>query len=154
MRWLPVLALVSMTMSATAHAGLLPDGGVTAQDVASVLRAKGYQADITTDKEGDPLVRSNSSGAKFGVFFYECKGKPRCKSIQFSAGFNEPGLDPAKIADWNRRNRFGRAWIDKDGDPFVEMDVDVEHGATVEALANDLDRWVSVMGAFMRYLGR
>ena len=146
------IALLYSTTGASAAP--LPDGGVTAPEVARVLQSKGFQAEVTTDKQGDPLVRSSSGGSKFGVYFYECKGQQRCPSIQFSAGFAGTGITAAKVAEWNHSNRFGRAYQDKDNDPWVEMDVDVEHGAHTEALANDLERWIAVMGAFMRYIGR
>ena len=145
---------VALVQASVASAAPLPDGGVTAQDVARVLQSKGFQAEVTTDKQGDPLVRSNSGGAKFGVYFYECKGRQRCPSIQFSAGFASTGITPQKVAEWNRSKRFGRVYLDKEDDPWVEMDIDVEHGANTEAVANDLDRWTSVMGEFMRYIGR
>jgi len=154
MRVFLVAAVLGVAAMRMACAALLPDGGVTAQDVARVLQAKGFQAEITTDKQGDPLVRSNSGGAKFAVYFYECGGKARCTSIQFSAGFSGTGLTPDKVADWNRTKRFGRVYLDKDRDPWIEMDVDLERGATTEAIVNELERRTSVMGSFMRYIGR
>jgi hypothetical protein len=32
-------------------------------------------------------------------------------------------------------------------------DVDVEHGATTEAIANDMERWVTVLAEFTKYIG-
>jgi len=144
---------IALLHTTGASAAPLPDGGVTAPEVARVLQSKGFQAEVTTDKRGEPLVQSSSGGAKFGVYFYECKGQ-RCSSIQFSSGFSGTGITAAKIAEWNRTKRFGRAYQDDEKDPWVEMDVDVEHGANTDALANDLDRWIAVMGEFMRYIGR
>jgi hypothetical protein len=34
------------------------------------------------------------------------------------------------------------------------MDMDMEHGATTEAMTNDLDRWVVVMNEFRKFIGR
>jgi hypothetical protein len=156
MRGFKIAAILATTLvqAPLALAAPLPDGGVTAAEIARILQSKGFQAEIGTDKQGDPLVRSTSGGAKFGVYFYECHDQPRCESIQFSAGFTKTGVGADKVAEWNRTKRFGRAYMDSEADPWVEMDVDVEHGATTEAIANDLDRWVHVMGEFMRYIGR
>ena len=75
-------------------------------------------------------------------------------SIQFSAGFSVKNVTPAKIAQWNRTKRFGRAYLDDDFEPWVEMDMDLEHGGTTEALANNLDRWVGVIGEFNKYINK
>ncbi|HEY4168655.1 MAG TPA: YbjN domain-containing protein [Reyranella sp.] len=79
--------LLGSSVGVSAWAGPLPDGGVTREEVAAVLKA----------------------------------------------GFSKKGVAPQRILDWNRDKRFGRAYLDKVGDPWVEMDVDVEHGATTEA---------------------
>ncbi len=135
----------------SAVAGPLPDGGVTAQEVAGVMRSMKLPVEMTTDKEGDPLIRTTSGGRKFGVYFYQCGKTPRCGSIQFSAGFEGVSAgQAAKVADWNRTKRFGRAYIDG-GTLYVEMDMDVEHGANTEALANNFERWVAVLEQFPKY---
>ncbi len=146
------ITCVLVSLAPAAFAGVLPDGGVTAEEVADVLRGKGFQAQIATDKEGDPLVRSSAGGVRFGVYFYGCNHQPRCKSIQFSAGIKTKGVAQAKMTEWNRTKRFGRAYIDDESDPWLNMDMDVEHGATTEALANDLERWSSVLGIFTKFI--
>jgi Putative bacterial sensory transduction regulator len=138
---------------ASALAAPLPDGGVTAPEVANVLQRAGYKAEVSTDKYGDPLIRSASSGVGFSVYFYTCHKTPRCTGIQFYAGFKKPGIAETQVSEWNRTTRFGKAYLDKDGDPNLEMDMDVEHGATSEAIANDLDRWVAVLAAFTKHIG-
>jgi hypothetical protein len=138
---------------AVGQAAPLPDGGVTSAEVAAILQRAGYKAEITKDQYGDPLVRSASSGVNFSVYFYTCQKTPRCTSIQFYAGFQKPGISDNRVAEWNRTTRFGKAYLDKDGDPRLEMDMDVQHGATTEAIANDLDRWVAVLAAFTKNIG-
>ena len=137
---------------ASAWAGLLPDGGLTAQDVASVLQADGLAVNIDKDRDGDPRVTTTYEGAKFSVYFYNCRGTPRCESIQFTAGFSGTGMTPARVADWNRTKRFGRVYLDRDNDPWVEMDIEVTHGVTTEALASNLNRWKLVLRTFRDYM--
>jgi len=151
MRWYHITAVL-LALAPAALAEPLPDGGVTAQEVAKVMVGKDFAAEIATDKDGDPLIRSSVKDVKFGVFFYGCNGKARCDSIQFSVGFSVKGVSPSRIAKWNRTRRFGRASLDDDSEPWVEMDMDLEHGATTEALANDLDRWVGVLTEFSKYI--
>lgn len=145
------LVLAAAVMwSGAAMAGALPEGGVTAGEVADVMRAMKLAVDRTTDSKGQPLILSAISGRKFGVYFYQCEGG-RCGSIQFSAGFEGAASVPmVKVMEWNRTKRFGRAFVDG-GTLFVEMDMDVERGATTEALANNLERWEAVVAQFPKF---
>ena len=54
---------------------------------------------------------------------------PDYPSIQLHAGFKAEA-DPDAINAWNRDNRFGRAFLDTDGDPILQYDLDLEGGAT------------------------
>jgi hypothetical protein len=143
--------LIGLGAAQGAAAAPLTDGGVTAQEVAAVLQAKGYRAEIGKDNDGDPKVHSGAQGVGFDIYFYGCHKGPRCSSIQFTAGFHvEGGMTLERINQWNRNNRFGRAYLDDVNDPFIEMDLDVEHGFTSEAVDNNVDTWDAVLGAFVR----
>lgn len=136
---------------ASTRAAPLADGGATADEVAAVLQAKGYAAQISKDSDGDPRIHSGAEGSAFNIFFYGCHKGPRCASIEFAAAYHvEGGMLLAQINAWNQKNRFGRAYLDKVNDPFIEMDLDMEHGYTSEAIANNLDTWDLVLGVFRR----
>jgi len=147
-------ALIAGVIAGPAAAAPLHDSGITAAELARSLRGAGFQLQQSTDRDGDPLLKSVYEGARFSVYFYECAGSPRCKSVQFAAGWAGRGLTAQQVADWNRTKRLGRSYLDREGDPWVEMDVDLEHGATTEAVANDIDRWVAVLRKFRKYIGR
>lgn len=133
---------------------------VTANDPQSVVRAlaaAGYKAEVKKDSTGDPLILSASSGSKFGVFFYNCANNANCATVQFHAAFDMPaGKAPSldKLNLWNRSQRFGRAYLDKEGDPAIEMDIDLDKGGMSQALFLDnLEFWVSVMAQFEKEIG-
>lgn len=129
----------------------LADGGVTADEVAAVLQAKGYQAKISKDHEGDPKIQSSTDGLSYEIYFYGCHKGPRCSSLQFSTAFHvDGGMTYERINAWNRGNRFGRAYLDDEKDPYIEMDLDVEHGFSTEAVDNNIDTWDAVVPAFVR----
>ena len=90
------VALLGFVTAAPVMARSLPDGGITSQELANILQEKGYKAQVTKDKDGDPMVRSASGGVDFLILYYECKGRQRCPSIQFYAGFKKKGITPAK----------------------------------------------------------
>ncbi len=154
MKVICVSAVAAALMLATpALAGPIPDGGVTAAEVAAVMLSKGFKAEITKDSDGDPMIISGVDGTTFRVLFYGCKPTKRCMAIQFASGFDlKTGLSLQQINNWNRNNRFGRGYLDDDMDPIVHMDVDLEHGATTEAVANVLATWSSVVPAFKAFM--
>ena len=133
---------------------------VTAKDPESIARAlvaSGYRAEMKKDGEGDPMIMSASSGTKFGVFFYNCTNHANCATVQFHAGFDtDPGKAPSleKINAWNRTQRFGRAYLDNEGDPVIEMDIDLDDGGMSQPLFLDnLEFWVSVLAQFEKEIG-
>jgi len=139
--------------AAPALAKPYPAGGVTAEDVAAVLRAKGLRAEITTDGAGDPLVKSASERVNWSVYFYNCKSG-RCASIQFSAGFDlDRGITYAKANEWNFTKRFSRAALDDEMDPYVRYDVDAEKGFSTEAMELAVDTWLLVLPGFVDFIG-
>ena len=123
--------------------------------VVSAMQAAGYQAKLVADKSGDPLIESGVAGKKFLVFFYNCTKNTDCRTIQFYTGFKPEkpvGLD--RINEWNKRQRFGRAYIDGEGDPVIEMDVDLDDGGLSPALFTDnLEFWESSIAAFQKHIG-
>ncbi|MDO8902804.1 MAG: YbjN domain-containing protein [Phenylobacterium sp.] len=153
MRGLWIVAGLALGLgTAQAQARPLPPGGVTAAEVIEVLQAKGYRGQADVDGVGDPMVRSATDGTNFVIYFYGCE-RERCTTIQFGVGFEmnrSPGL--AKINEWNREMRFGRAYLDSDMDPFVEMDVDLELGATTEQLQSVIGTWTALVPAFKEFI--
>ncbi|MFP5330445.1 MAG: YbjN domain-containing protein [Alphaproteobacteria bacterium] len=133
---------------------------VTAQDpqsVARALTAAGYKAELMKDSEGDPMIMSASSGTRFAVFFYNCSNNAKCATIQFHAAFNtDPGKAPSleQINAWNRTQRFGSAYLDGEGDPAIDMDIDLDDGGMSQALFHDnLEFWISVLADYEKAIG-
>ncbi|NOT41566.1 MAG: YbjN domain-containing protein [Alphaproteobacteria bacterium] len=108
---------------------------------------------LSKDADGDPKVTSKVGALHFQVYFYNCKNG-RCAEIQFSKGFDVPdGVTVEKLNEWNRDFRFGRAFADKENDPWVQMDVDLERGGTIESVANNLETWIVIVETFAETLG-
>jgi hypothetical protein len=142
-----------MALGSVARAAPI-EGGLTAREVADVLQAKGYKAEVTPDDTGDLKVKSAADQTNFTIFFYGCNHTRRCTSVTFQAGFHVDGGVPLeKVNAWNRDKRFLKTWLDKVNDPYIEMDVDAEHGFSSEALAENIDTWVSGLPEFKTYLG-
>lgn len=119
---------------------------VTASDPEGVMRAmqeEGYLATMGTDDLGDPKISSKVSESNFSVFFYGCNNGIECTSIQFSSGYDlDIPMNAKRINDWNRENRFGRAFVDDEGDPFIRMDIVLASaGNSAGSFSYNLDFW-------------
>ena len=131
---------------------------VRAQDPDSLVRAlqgAGYSARLGTDKVGDPMITSSASGTTFQIFFYNCTAHRQCATVTFHSGYDlttAPSLD--RMNEWNRGKRFGRAYLDKENDPILEMDVDLDDGGLSTLLFIDnVEFWASVLGEFEKHIG-
>jgi hypothetical protein len=153
MRWICAL-LVLFALPMVAHAEGLPDGGVTAAEVAAALKSAGYPADATADRSGEPFIRSSTGKTVFIVHFFQCNSELRCGSVQFTASFRHKFATPATIGAWNRERRFGRAFEDSHGVAWLAMDVETSHGMTAEALQADVARWIAVLNSFETFVAR
>ncbi|MEI9850087.1 MAG: YbjN domain-containing protein [Sphingomonas sp.] len=68
-------------------------------------------------------------------------------------GFTDPVVSTDRINEWNRDHRYGRAYIDKEGDPVVEMDVDLDKGGISRALFDDyVATWGQVGATFRTFV--
>ncbi len=117
---------------AAAFAGFagMASGQVLANDPAGILKrlqSYGYPATMTTDNQGDPKIETRVSDTKFNIYFYGCDNNhANCTAIQFGAGYDlQDGISALKINEWNRDQRFAKAYIDDESDPFLEMDVNM-----------------------------
>ncbi len=149
-----IIALAAATMLGlgAAQAQVIDKGGMTGPEAAAWLQKAGYKAELTKDEGGDPLIDSAADGHAFKVYFYDCK-EGRCGALQFSAGFDrkEP-LALEKANEWNRKNRYLKVYLDDDGDPYVQYDVNVNAGRTVSGLDDDFGVWTSMLGEFTTFI--
>jgi len=101
------------------------------------------------------MIVSGVSGTEFRILFYNCKDNRNCATVQFQTGYTldkKPTLE--KINAWNSSQRFGRAYLDKEQDPMIEMDVDLDDGGVSKALFTDnLEFWASVLANFEKHIG-
>ena len=152
LKWLgPVAALLVFAMPA--HAQMVR--ALDPQSVVAALQASGYAAKLGTDRVGDPMVTSGVSGTTFQIFFYNCTNHQACATVQFHSAYDistPVGLD--QINAWNQKKRFGRAFLDKENDPVLEMDVDLDDGGLSRLLFIDnVEFWASILAEFERHIG-
>jgi hypothetical protein len=125
------------------------------EEVAAVVKDSGATVEITKDSGGDPMIKASFGKSNFRVLFYGCSPAKRCKSIQFSSAWDlKDGMTAAKANEWNFTKRWGRLGLDDENDPFLNMDLYLEDGATTEALASDMVIWYATMLSFMEFASK
>lgn len=101
---------------------------------------------LSPTREKGAALRFKLGG--FNVFLFT-KGV----DIQLYAWFSDK-VGVAKLNDWNRTQRFCRAYVDKDGDSVLESDLDLEGGVTLENVKAFIDSYRSLLPVFARHLAK
>ena len=110
------------------------------EDILEV--AKGFgSAEMKRDSNGDPIIVGRMQGIKYAVLFYGCDEGEGCSDIQFYAGFSHK-VSVEAVNEWNQKKRFGKAYIDGDGDVCIDMSVSMAHGLPRETLDDAFNWWL------------
>jgi len=139
-----------------ASVGLLASGTAAAERVVSAedpdtIReiAAGFgSASIDKDSYGDPMIIGRINGTRYKAIFHGCDEGKRCDDIVLWAGWSgsKAGLD--EVNEWNRTKRYGRAYIDNEGDPILEMAINLDYGVTYRNLEDSFNWWTKILSSF------
>lgn len=125
---------------------------IKADPVKILEVAKGFgSASLEKDGTGDPKITGRMNGLKYGIYFYTCKNG-KCEDIQFATGFSDVTVSSNKINEWNKSKRFGRAYVNDDNNPRVEMDVLMKNGINKDTLDDVFSTWSVVMTSFQQFV--
>ena len=144
-------AAAALLAAGTAHAQQI--SAANPQTVVNALQSAGYKALLAKDEDGDPKIESAAGGGKFVILFFGCTNGVRCTSIQFLAGWSrkdKPAL--ARINEWNREFRIGKAYTDEEDDPILKWDMGLETAIPEKAFVESLNLWTSSMGRFALFI--
>ncbi|MFN0113546.1 MAG: YbjN domain-containing protein [Paracoccaceae bacterium] len=120
---------------------------VAADNPAKILEiARGFgSAELETDSEGAPVIRGRIEGTRYSVFFFGCEDGKDCTDIQFWSYLPAPQDALGAVNDWNRERRFGKAYVDSEGDIAIEFDVNLWGGVSPKNLDDTFDWWRVVL---------
>lgn len=120
------------------------------ETIVKYLSDNGYRALLEQDGEGDPVIRSGSSGTNFSIYFYGCNAlHAGCDSWNFSTGYDmDHGVPVASMNDWNNVQLVGRAFVDDELDPHLDYYVSAKGGLSSEAFDGVLADWEDALGYF------
>lgn len=132
---------------------------LSTSDVTQLLKSLGRDSTVEPsddDFEGD-YVTIKYGAISYWIHFTACdEDGTDCEVIVFDAGFsyNEKSQRPdlTKINDWNEYH-LGKAGIDKGGDPFINIEVNVVGGITRTNLVDTITWWQDMLDEFTDYIG-
>ncbi|MCF4151061.1 YbjN domain-containing protein [Dethiosulfovibrio sp. F2B] len=116
---------------------------ISLQDLNDFLAEEGYRPEIKDDRNCEFKLK----GLIVQMFLYDDG-----TSVQFHCGWNNTDVTIEDVNKWNSEWRLAKAYLDDDGDPHLELDMDLDGGITVQRLRNFmkncslfLDKFVSWM---------
>lgn len=147
---LAAICAAAMPAALAAETGRIDRVG--GEQLAELVADAGYRATPGRDGQGDPMVSSSAAGANYTIYMYGCE-EDRCKSLQFIAGFDlADGIGLQRINAWNRDKRYGSAYLDDEEDPWLQMDLDLEGGATTGQVTEYVELWDTLLGQFQAFI--
>lgn len=122
--------------------------------IGEVMKGAGHPVEFKA-ADGDRYISSETGGYKYALIPFGCDDKGKgCKSVQFYIAFNpdkKPTLDAMNT--YAREHRWGRVYIDKDGDPAMEFDLDLEAGGmSPELFLDNVAYWEAIVEVFSKFV--
>lgn len=123
---LPLVLVTLLAMLAFAAAAQAGDKdvieSVTRNDVQELLEDEGFSVEV--DEDGDLLWKLEG----YNTWMFIAKDG---ESLQFYAPFGDGNATLKKVNTWNQTRRYSRSYLDDEGDPRLELDLDMAGGVTV-----------------------
>lgn len=121
------------------------------QKIAELLKSSTDATDIKVEKHssGTPYIVFKQNAVKQAIIFDDCdKNNKNCTTLQFVATWSDTKHTLQNINDWNSSKKFTTAYLDDDGDPVLEMSLDLTHKVSKNYLKKYLKIWDSSTLAF------
>lgn len=122
---------------------------ISGDEMLAIVKEQGFVPEMTSDSDGDPVIKFQIEGMKCSIFFYDGKDG-RYESIQFFTGFTDKVPYP-KVNEWTRKRRFSRAYLDAKETINLEFDVPLSGGVRKEFLVEALRRWRRTFVSFVQF---
>jgi hypothetical protein len=149
-----VAALCGLTMPAYAAKAVIT---LSAATVGAALDNAGYSYTQRTGDDGSPVIDVDVGDLKAEqvvITFYECDAQGACQDILLWSWYSTPKRTAADVINsWNADTRWVRAYLDKDKDPVLEMDINATGGIGNEALQILINTYFEFIPDFTTHLG-
>src|SRR5262249_48892705 len=121
-------------------------------DLAGILRDAGYRAEVVTENNRS-RIRTGMGGYTVVVYLYSCEDDGYCGSLQYSMGLTKSASYTLTIANkWNQEKRYAKAYLDTNGNLYLEYDLSFRGGVTRETVAAAARLFDDLLGDFRTML--
>lgn len=146
-------ALFAFALAAPQAATAQSLGTISGPQAAEVLAALGLSPELGRDRHGDPEIMFQQNGLTCRLNFFDCRND-RCGSLQLEVGLDlEEGTTPQVVNQYNRRYRYGRAYLDEEMDPYLLYDFELPHARVGEYLESQLGIFGTLLEHFTEAFG-
>lgn len=116
---------------------------LTSAQMKSFLQDEGFP-NIEIDSDDDLLVRMQ--GYRIIIFVRE----NNYRNIKYRFALGNTSATLRDVNEWNLNKSYTKAYLDNDGDPVLEMDVDLEGGITITRAKDSIRTFNESMTLFLR----
>lgn len=120
---------------------------ITSEQMRSLFHDQGF-SNVEIDSDDDLIVRMQG----YGILVF-VRGN-NYSNIQYRFSVGGTSTTMRDVNDWNRSKKFTKAYLDNDGDPVLEMDVDLEGGVTWKRIEDSILTYNQSLVAFLREVAR
>jgi hypothetical protein len=107
---------------------------LTADKLIAVMNSMGLQTEtMSAQSNGEARVRWIHDDTNSAMYFFSGG-----EAIQFYHVWTKQNVTVEDINRWNRDFRFSRAYLDSDGDPVLELDLDMAGGVCEDRIKDFL----------------
>jgi hypothetical protein len=144
MRLLSCLLLCLLLLPAAAAADIIEK--LDGRQVQAMLAELGFTGS-EIDADDDVIVHMQGYRVLIVV------GSDRGRSLMARFAIAGTRATLKDMNDWNRDKRYSRAYLDRDGDPVLESDLDLDGGVTRARVKDFLRTYNEALRLFLQHIG-
>ncbi len=138
-----IIVLVATVMLAFSPLNSAIAAGISQSQIVSILSSQGYNAqEFQADK-----VIVDASGYRIIVWIAGADGD--VSYITYLPGITADEVGYKILNKFNNDVKFGRAFVDNDGDIRLQMDRNSSGGVSAENIESDFDVFLMLIGKFL-----
>jgi hypothetical protein len=126
-------------------------------ELMSIIRTMGYSQvrENGYSAHGKPQATYSVGNTNIGIMMWQCNELDSdCQSFKLYAAYAKPdAVSYQDLNTFNRQHRFVRAYLDSTGNPYLELDVKVSDGVSVDNLRETFSIYHRVVQNFEQLIG-
>lgn len=141
--------IASIALSITSTSNAQEDRGLTPQQLSLIFNKYDVDAEIQNGQ-----LTGRLGDLTFYADGFNCGAKSKCTEYLLSMAFDLSAPFPVdRINAWNRDRYAGRAYIDEEGDPFIDHAFSVSGPEDEGSVYETITLWQGVVSSFVEFIG-